>query len=251
MVWQRLEEFYGSAEAMETALFNKLERFPKIYSKDSQRLRELGDLLLELDSAKAEGCLPGLCYLDAACGIHPILEKLPFSIQEKWMVQGTRYKQEHHVSFPPFSFFSSFIHAEAKMRNDHSFQLTSGNTALLKTERFQRGTVRNPIMVHKTELDSVKNDVRGATKRFEDPNRNCPLHKKPHPLPTLLTQKIGAHPQGEFDKDLYASLSFIQHFLASLEERVSSNPTMQKEVERQQPKPPEGRCGDAKGWSGP
>jgi len=49
VVWQRLEECYGTAEAMETALFNKFERFPKISNKDPQRLRELGDLLLELE----------------------------------------------------------------------------------------------------------------------------------------------------------------------------------------------------------
>lgn len=83
MVWTWLEECYGSAEAIEAALFNKLERFPKLSNKDPQRLRELGDLLLELQAAKTEGYLPGLTSLDTAGGISFILEKLPYSLQEK------------------------------------------------------------------------------------------------------------------------------------------------------------------------
>ncbi len=89
MVWKRLEECYGSAKAMELALFNKLERFPKLSNKDPRRLRELGDLILELQTAKVEGYLPGLTYLDTSRGISSILEKLPYSLQEKWMLQGT------------------------------------------------------------------------------------------------------------------------------------------------------------------
>lgn len=42
MVWKRLEEVYGSPEAMESALLSKLERFPKVSNKEPKRLRELG-----------------------------------------------------------------------------------------------------------------------------------------------------------------------------------------------------------------
>ena len=51
MVWQRLEECYGSAEMIENALLKKLEEFPKISNKDNEKLRELGDLLQELEAA--------------------------------------------------------------------------------------------------------------------------------------------------------------------------------------------------------
>lgn len=85
------------------------------------RLRELGDLLLELGYAKEGGYLPGLGYLDTSCGVNPILEKLPFSLQEKWISQGSKYKEYNHVSYPPFTFFSQFIRSEAKTRNDPSF----------------------------------------------------------------------------------------------------------------------------------
>ncbi|XP_058887670.1 uncharacterized protein LOC131738129 [Acipenser ruthenus] len=180
VVWQWLEECYGSAEAMETALFNKLERFLKISNKDPQRLRELGDLLLELEAAKAEGYLPGLSYLDTASGINPVLEKLPFSMQEKWMSQGTRYKQEHGVSFPPFLFFSSLTCAEAKMRNNPSFITSTSSAAPPKGEKISMRTARAPITVHKTEVDNaIQKD---ESKKKDDHNKQCPIHKKPHPL---------------------------------------------------------------------
>ncbi|KAK0143479.1 hypothetical protein N1851_018391 [Merluccius polli] len=55
MAWIRLDESYGSPEMVEKALLDKLERFPKITNKDPLKLRELGDLLRELESAKLEG----------------------------------------------------------------------------------------------------------------------------------------------------------------------------------------------------
>ncbi|KAL0172963.1 hypothetical protein M9458_033274, partial [Cirrhinus mrigala] len=78
MAWDRLEEMYGSPEAVEKALLDKLEKFPKISKQDPLKLQELGDLL---------------------CEIHPIVEKLPYHLQEKWIYQvlvhptQTRVKQ--------------------------------------------------------------------------------------------------------------------------------------------------------------
>lgn len=51
MLWQRLEESYGVPEMVEHALLKKLENFPKLSNKDSHKLRELGDILLELECA--------------------------------------------------------------------------------------------------------------------------------------------------------------------------------------------------------
>jgi len=39
MVWQRLEDCFGSPEAIENALFRKIEDFPKISNRDNQKLR--------------------------------------------------------------------------------------------------------------------------------------------------------------------------------------------------------------------
>lgn len=95
MLWQRLEESYGAPEMVEHALLKKLEDFPRLSNKDSHKLRELGDILLELECAKVEGYLPGLAYLDTARGLKPIVEKLPYSLQERWVTEGFRYKEEY------------------------------------------------------------------------------------------------------------------------------------------------------------
>lgn len=87
----------GSSEAIERALLSKLESFPKISGKDLYRLRDIGDLLAELEAAKLDGYLPGLSYLDTACGVSPIAGKRPYNIQEKWISYGSKYKREHSV----------------------------------------------------------------------------------------------------------------------------------------------------------
>nr|XP_057920014.1 uncharacterized protein LOC131111058 isoform X1 [Doryrhamphus excisus]XP_057920015.1 uncharacterized protein LOC131111058 isoform X1 [Doryrhamphus excisus]XP_057920016.1 uncharacterized protein LOC131111058 isoform X1 [Doryrhamphus excisus]XP_057920018.1 uncharacterized protein LOC131111058 isoform X1 [Doryrhamphus excisus]XP_057920019.1 uncharacterized protein LOC131111058 isoform X1 [Doryrhamphus excisus] len=93
LVWERLDDNYGSPEVIENALLSKLENFPKISNKDNQRLRELGDILLEIQAAKAEGYLPGLAYLDTARGVNPIVEKLPYGLQERWISLRSMYKE--------------------------------------------------------------------------------------------------------------------------------------------------------------
>lgn len=103
MVWQRLDDSYGSPEVIEHTLLSKLENFPKISNKDNQRLRELGYILMEIEAAKSGGLLPGLAYLNTSPSVNPIVEKLPYGLQERWITHGSRYKEEHRVSFPPFS----------------------------------------------------------------------------------------------------------------------------------------------------
>lgn len=86
-------------------LFDRLEHFPRITNKVPHLLCELGDLLLEIDSAKSEGYIPGLLYLDTARVIHPIEDKLPFGLQEKWMIHGTRFNAIPSI----FSFCSLYL----------------------------------------------------------------------------------------------------------------------------------------------
>ncbi len=150
MLWQRLEECYGSPEVIENALLRKLEEFPRISNRDGQRLRELVDMLLELESAKTGGHLPGLAILDTARGVNPIIEKLPFNLQERWITHGAKYKEDHRVSFPPFGFFVQFICDQARIRNDPSFSLSMQSH--LKQEKFSRLSNRIPVSVRKTEV---------------------------------------------------------------------------------------------------
>ncbi|KAL0151744.1 hypothetical protein M9458_052970 [Cirrhinus mrigala] len=185
MVWQRLKETYGTPEAVEHSLLKRIEEFPRISNRDNVRLRELGDILLELEYAKEGGYLPGLAYLDTSRGVNPILEKLPFSLQEKWISQGSKYKECNHVPYPPFTFFSQFIRSEAKTRNDPSFMISQAHySGPTKTERPTRYNNKVPVSVRKTDVFSeAKAAPTGSVeKRAMDPDRLCPLHNKPHAL---------------------------------------------------------------------
>lgn len=150
MTWQRLEEDYGSPEAIEQALFAKLENFPKV-TMNLQMLHDLGDLLTELEATKLDGYLPGLAYLDTSKGVSPIVEKLPHSIQEKWMSFGSKYKQ---VAFPRFSVFANFICTEAKMQTDPSFNIFSQATP---ERRNWRGEGRHRFMSTKPKSARLRN----------------------------------------------------------------------------------------------
>ncbi len=149
------------------------------------KLRELGDLLRELQSAKQEGYLPGLAYLDTSPGVNPIVEKLPYGLQEKWMAQGGMYKLENQVHFPPFSFFTAFVCREACISNDPSFTFSSSGTTAVKPDNTTKRYTpfKGQVLFHKKDIMSVP-----ATKSTEstssklDVEKQCPIHKKPHPL---------------------------------------------------------------------
>lgn len=184
MVWQRLEECFGAPEIIEHALLKKVEDFPKVSNRENQRLRELGDLLLEIQAAKQNGHLPGLSHLDTAHGVNPILTKLPYNLQEKWVTVASKYKRDYNVSYPPFSFFVRFISEEAKVRNDPSFACVT--TSSLRTEKTAglRQKHQLPISVRKTEVSQAGGATQPTTadKSIMDPEKQCPLHGKPHPL---------------------------------------------------------------------
>ncbi|XP_073405860.1 uncharacterized protein [Dendrobates tinctorius] len=188
--WERLERNFGSPEAIEDALFKRLQSFPKISSKDSSKFLELSDLLLELQLAKADTHLPGLSYLDTARGVNPIISKLPYNVQEKWTAIGSKYKKDHQVSFPPFSYFCEFIKDIAERKNDPSFSYgeSSGPASppsKYVSTRLNDRNRRSPVSVKKTDILPLPTSAPGKSnkgEKIENPNRECPIHKKPHPL---------------------------------------------------------------------
>ncbi|XP_074518426.1 uncharacterized protein LOC141784488 [Halichoeres trimaculatus] len=103
MVWQRLEECYGTPEVIEEALLKKLELFPKLSNKDNVKLRELGDILMELECAK---------------------------------------------------------------------------------DKAVKYTNKASVAVHKTDISAEPTGIQSSPvhKKPEEPDRQCPIHKKPHPL---------------------------------------------------------------------
>ena len=176
--WERLRESYAAPEVIERSMFQRLDNFPKISAKDHLKLRELRDLLAEIQGAKEDGYLTGLSYLDTSRGIAPIVDKLPYGLQEKWVSAGSRYKEGSDGRFPPFEYFCNFVSYEAKKRSDPSFIHQGSTTTPTKPDKpFSRNFNTNkPISVHKTDLSTTN-----------DPYKNCPLHNKPHPLKRCRT----------------------------------------------------------------
>eukprot|EP00079_Xenopus_tropicalis_P036616 XP_017950387.1 PREDICTED: uncharacterized protein LOC101733460 [Xenopus tropicalis] len=188
--WGRLEQTYGSSEAIENALFKRLQNFPKITNKDNRKLQELSDLLMELELAKADPRLSGLSYLDTAHGVNPVVLKLPYGLQEKWATTGSRYKKQYNVSFPPFSYFCKFISDYAWTKNDPSFSFSEPNPPASSFSKHDNAAakhkeLRRTVSVRKTEVPPTTvsyTDKSSSFGKTEDPNRQCPIHKKPHPL---------------------------------------------------------------------
>lgn len=156
-----MEECYGGPEIIVKAVFDKLDNFPKISNREPLKLRELRDLLKEIDSAKLEGYLPGLAYLDTARGVTPIVNKLPHGLQEKWMTLGSQYELQHQVAFPPFTFFTEFVCRETHTRNDPSFtlNLSAGNPIKPESPMKRYGQSKNIISVHKTEVSHTQTNT--------------------------------------------------------------------------------------------
>ncbi|XP_054867909.1 uncharacterized protein LOC129347292 [Amphiprion ocellaris] len=178
--WARLQECYAAPEVTEKALFKRLDNFPKVSAKDYSKLRDLGDLLMEIQGAKEEGYLKGLSYLDTARGIGPIIEKLPYGIQDKWLTVGSRYKEEYKGQFPPFDYFTSFICNEACRRNDPSFLFSRSHER--QHEALSR-SFGNKISVHKTEVSTGANQpTNPQVMHLKGLEKNCLIHNKAHPL---------------------------------------------------------------------
>lgn len=81
----------SAVEATEQALFQKLDSFSKTTAQDNIKIREIGDILMEMNAAKADEYLQGEAYLNTAHIINPVVEKLPHSLQENWISQGAKF----------------------------------------------------------------------------------------------------------------------------------------------------------------
>ena len=164
-IWQRLEERFGSPELVESALRHKLENFTKF--TDMKKLYTLHDILNEIEAAKRQPNYRDIfAGFDSSVGIKPILQKLPHTLQEKWMTRADRYKQTHKVLFPPFEEFVNFIGEMSRIRNDPGLVI---EPSWCNQPRKERETVH----VRKVQLDTPKQDTVSDRKR---PWENCIFH---------------------------------------------------------------------------
>lgn len=114
------------------------------------------------------------------------MQKLPFGLQEKWMMQGSHYKYTYGVSFPPFSFYVEFVCAEARARNDPSFNISSLSINPGGKIRYNESHihVHKPVLVHKTDVMSSSNlsHAKSLQRGTNEVEKQCPIHRKPYPL---------------------------------------------------------------------
>lgn len=114
-IWERLDERFGAPEMVEAAI-------KEIGNKDNKKLYELVDIMIEIESLMANPQYTVLLsYFNSSSGVLPIINKLPYNIQEKWTMRAANYKKQHSVSFPPFSLVLNFVKEISKIRNDPSF----------------------------------------------------------------------------------------------------------------------------------
>lgn len=82
----------------------------KITVKDSKKLYDLYDILMEIEVAKQNTKYTQLLtYYDSFACIIPLMQKLPAHLQGKWCDRATRYKRALDVGFPPFNVFCDFV----------------------------------------------------------------------------------------------------------------------------------------------
>ena len=177
-VWDRLDERYGGAEKVESTLKKKLASFPKLTNKDYKKLYELSDILSEVESIKEVPRYSALLsYYDTSSGINPIVSKLPYNLQTKWMDRALKYKRTHSVTFPPFAFFVEFIREMSTNMNDPGFVFDSGKQ--IKEDKVTSHPLKGN---YKMALAAKKTDVLQQPKHNIERNTTCPLHKTPHSL---------------------------------------------------------------------
>ena len=176
-MWVRLDERYGSPEIVEAALKSKLAKFPKLTNRDNKKLYDLSDILTEIQTSMEDVQYNTvLAYYNSSSGVTPIVNKLPYGIQEKWTNHASSYKRTHSVPYPPFHIFVKFIDGISKIRNDPSFVYESYDVRNKKDvgQSFK-------VLSRKTE---VKDSSPKHLKQIQ-----CPIHKTSHSLRQCRTFK--------------------------------------------------------------
>ena len=78
--------------------------FSKINVNERNYLFDLADLVSEIASVKEQPQYSVLFgYFDSFTGINPIVSKLPWNLQKKWVAEASRFKRHQGNNYPPFS----------------------------------------------------------------------------------------------------------------------------------------------------
>ena len=66
---------------------------------------------------------------NTSLGIIPIVNKLPYGLQEKGTLHAAKFKSHSRVPFKPFSLFTKFIPEMSRVRNDPGFMYESSKAS--------------------------------------------------------------------------------------------------------------------------
>nr|XP_034311384.1 uncharacterized protein LOC117684234 [Crassostrea gigas] len=133
IIWKRLDEMHGRPEMIEASIRHQLENFRAVTSAENKRLFDLLNILIKIESLMDNSTFStSLSYFNSSIGVNPIINKLPFHLQEKWTAKASNYKKLNKVPFPPFSYFVTFVREMSEIRNDPAFVFTNSRQPALK-----------------------------------------------------------------------------------------------------------------------
>ncbi|XP_061191733.1 uncharacterized protein LOC133199970 [Saccostrea echinata] len=160
---------------VEMSLKTKVGNFPKITVKDSKKLYDLYDVLMEIEAVKQDPKYKQLLsYYDSSAGIIPIVHKLPVHLQGKWSDRATKYKRAHDVGFPPFNVFCDFIKDMSLMLNDPGLTFCTESSSSSRTTRpLTEIRKQSTVYTRKTEVQGDLEQGRLL---------KCPIHHSNHSL---------------------------------------------------------------------
>lgn len=177
-----MNERYGPLDIVHKSILHKLDRFPKILAKDSEKLYKLSDIFWEIQALKQNPSYAlALSYFDTSVGVNPIVSKLPHCLQEKWIYKASRHKQFHDQVYPTFDVFVNFLHLQVKIRNDPS--LISPLNDLQRTsgpDMKSRSSPKNAVWNRKTDIDSNTDTKLRISRVNNQGDTTCtffPIHK--------------------------------------------------------------------------
>lgn len=185
------QECYTIPKIVENTLFKRLDSFPCLSARDNVKLRAFSDLLMELQAAKDEGYFPGFACLDTPRGMKPIVEKLPPSLQDKWLNAGSWYLKKKNSNIPSFFIFVDFVYAQAKARNDPGLVLSNSSQPYRKNENFPEtewiqvccnSFLKQMFLQVRAQVQLTQQSV----KRDSDPVQYCPVQTGMFTMPKMF-----------------------------------------------------------------
>ena len=138
-----LKERFGDPHVISKAFREKIQKWPKISSKNREGIRDFADFLQHLVTASR--ALPELKRFDDSEEINKMLQRLPEELSRRWSLKVVDTKEEKG-RLPTLSEFSRYVEREAKAMNEPSLFIS---TIEHQTEPQKRAKT------HKTQQEEI------------------------------------------------------------------------------------------------